>query len=129
MKRTFYFVVITLTLILGSLSSCTKDIPVPPSLPGTGNYSNSANSTILQANNWVKDANGFYVHTFKGFISPGSTVNVYLLAESNEVQINNYILFMRGQLWASVQDTDLKIFFRYSGQLPFTFLTIKVVFG
>jgi hypothetical protein len=127
MKRTFYLVLITGALTLFSISSCKKDPIDPGGYAGTGaNTGPAIVSTELQANNWVQHTSGFYIHTFEGIISQGQSVKVYLVEDGNEIQINHYIHYMGGQLWAGTEFTDLKIYYR-SSVLPFASLNIKMV--
>jgi hypothetical protein len=129
MKLIFNLVLLANIICLGT-TSCTKEqISSPPS---DGNYTNSYVSPEpfnLIANDWQQDQKGLYVHTFYNILSPGTgyRVNVYLLAHGREFLINHFIPFMGGQLWATYSKTDIKIFFRNSGNLPFTSLNIRVV--
>jgi hypothetical protein len=129
MKRAFYFVLITVTLALFGTSSCKKDPNLTGGYISTGNNTGSYNnSTLLQANNWVKHVSGFYIHTFNGIISQGQSVKVYLLDDDgSEILINQAIHFKDGQLWARTQFTDLEIHYRSSGTLPFSSLNIRLV--
>jgi hypothetical protein len=131
MKLIFKLVLLVNIICLGT-TSCTKEQISSPDTSSVGNNTNSYVSPEplnLVANDWQQDQNGLYVHTFYNILSPatGYKINVYLLAYGQELSLNRFILFMGGQLWATYSTTDIKIFFRISGALPFTSLNIKVV--
>lgn len=129
MKRIFYLLLVAGTAALFSISSCKKE-PLSPVPASTGNSPGPAIYIAdLRADNWVKDANGFYIHTFQNIIYRGASVKVYLLIDGKEEQIIQYIPFMGGQLWSSAYDSDVKIYYRCNGPLPFTSLNIKVTIG
>ena len=116
------------------MSSCKKDLPTVnedhPDIQPPYVYN-------LVANHWVRDANGFYNNKFQGLIASAYSGNngssapkVYLVTTNGEIQINQFIFFMGGELWASTTHSDLIIYFRYSGDmLPFSYLKIKMVIG
>jgi hypothetical protein len=122
-------------LTIFSLSSCKKD-----------NFSSSTNSdtsisdipssstTInLIAGYWEKDANGIYVSNFRGVICSANingnrAVKIYLVERNKETLINNSIFFLGGELWAVNTETDVKIIYHcYAQDLPFDYITVKVV--
>jgi hypothetical protein len=84
---------------------------------------------------WQKNADGAYVNLFKGAMQYGGgalPVRIYLVDQNSEALISSgAVMFMNGQLWSSTASPDIKIFYRpgSNGNLPFTRLNIKVVFG
>ena len=133
MKGIFFMAMITNALIISGLTSCEKDnlSPVPGgnTSPAVPTYTTTIN---LVAYHWVKDAYGIYTNTFGGVISPGNInnhkVKIYLVENGKETQINSFISFMGGELWATNTQTDVEINYRCSEQnLPFSHLVIKVV--
>ena len=136
MKRNFLLVLLLSTSILFSLNSCKKtEIQAPAIIrPNTGTTNAFPYINTLTASHWTKDEHGFYVSQFKDVLSPsyasGHTVKVYLLTDGKEQEINQLLIYMGGELWASVTSTDLDIVFRYVSDQPnppFSFLTIKLV--
>jgi len=130
MKLIFNLVLLVNIICLGT--SCTKEQISSPYPPGNNTNTYGSPQTInLTADNWQQDQNGLYVHTFHNILSSstGYRVNVYLLlAYGLQIPINHFILIMGGQLWATYSTTDIKIFFRNSGNPPpFTSLNIKVI--
>lgn len=128
MKHIFYFILVTAASVF-NITSCKKDTP-PPVRVSTGNYTTSSATYTadLRADNSTRYGIGFYVHTFQNIIYPGALVKVYLVTNGKEEQINQYIFFMGVQLWVSIYDSDLKIYYRTSGPGPIS-LKIKVVIG
>jgi len=127
MKRIFYLVLLVTIVSLGTIS-CSKEQIGSPASVGDNTNSNGPKSMNLTANNWQKDQNDLYVHTFHNILSSatGYRVNVYLLINGEELQINSFIPFMGGQLWATYTTTDVNIFFRNNSAPPPS-LDIKVV--
>jgi len=129
--------IIANALIIVTISSCEKENLSPGSTSGITTPITLPNTTTvnLVAGRWVKDANGIYVNTFQGVISPANTshrpVRIYLVSNyDKEVQINNFISFMGGELWATNTETDVLINYRSGNQpLPFSYLRVKVVVG
>lgn len=130
--KTMKHTLILSVFIIAVMSSCKKDLPTDneghPDIQPPYFYN-------LVANHWARDANGFYNNKFQGLMalassgSNGSRVaKVYLVTTNGEIQINHFIFFMGGELWAATTPPDLIIYFRYSGHaLPFSFLQIKLV--
>ncbi|HXL55717.1 MAG TPA: hypothetical protein VN958_05635 [Chitinophagaceae bacterium] len=134
MKRILSTVLIANALIILSLSSCKKENLSPGSTSNTTPTIEYTTTINVVAGRWVKDANGTYANTFQGVISPANTSNrsvkIYLVANGTETQINYYISFMGGELWATNTETDITINYRSKNQsLPFSYLLIKVVIG
>ena len=123
MKHTLYLLLTCMATLYG-VSSCKKDdIPVTNN---TGSQVRPVYVAEFQADNWIQDSNGFYVHTFHNVIYQGSSVKVFLVSGGREEQIHQYMPLMGGQLWANTHDADLTLFFRCSGPLPFSSLSIKI---
>jgi hypothetical protein len=136
MKHIFFTMLFVSAVTILGLSSCKKenlssesannhpDFNISPQVPTTMN---------LVASNWATDANGFYVSTFHGIISPANTNNshaikIYLADSGKDIQINQYIYFMGGELFGTSSETDVKINYRCNAQnLPFNALNIRVV--
>src|SRR6266511_5562279 len=100
MKRILSKMIIANALIIVTMSSCEKENLSPGSTSGNTTPITLPNTTTvnLVAGRWVKDANGIYVNTFQGVISPANTshrpVRIYLVSNyDKEVQINNFISF------------------------------------
>ncbi len=136
MKRILSKMIIANALIIVTMSSCEKENLSPGSTSGNTTPITQPNTTTyVVAGHWVKDANGIYVNTFQGVISPANTSNrlvrIYLVTNvGKEVQINNFISFMGGELWATHTETDVQINYRAGNQpLPFSYLPIKIVIG
>jgi len=121
-------------LTIFSLSSCKKD-NFSSSTNTDTSISNIPSSTTINliAGHWVKDANGIYVSNFPGVIYAANIqgnreVKIYLVENNKETLINNSILFMGGELWATNTQTDVKIIYHcYAQGLPFSYMNIKVV--
>jgi hypothetical protein len=132
MKPTFIKPIFIIAVIGFFMSSCKKDLPIAndngPEIQPPYVYN-------LMAEHWVREVNGFYSNRFHGLLalasngSNGSSVaKVYLVTTNGEIQINHFIFFMGGELWAATTPPDLIIYFRYSSNaLPFSFLQIKLV--
>lgn len=131
MKPSFIKPAFIIAVISFFMSSCKKDLPIAND---NGPAIQPAYVYNLEANHWVREVNGFYSNKFPGLIasaysgSNGSrAVKVYVIT-NGEIQINHFIFFMGGELWAATTAPDLVIYFRYSGNaLPFSFLKIKIV--
>ena len=131
MKRIFILVLLASTVTIFTVSSCKKDLQVP-SVNSGSDYKDPTSPVILnlKADNWISDGDGFHVNAFKNIIPPryySHPIKVYLLTENREIQINHFISFMGGELWASVNATDVTIIYHSFGQRPFDQLNIKVV--
>jgi len=131
MKRISLFVLITSAVTVFSISSCYKDELTPSD---NGNFINTAPApyTIdLIAAHWSEIVNGVYTCPFFNIIPPGyrnnREVKVYLLKADHEMQINDPILYMGGELSATTTATDVTINYRCYDELPFGYLDIKVV--
>ena len=117
------------------MSSCKKDLQNP--VTKSSSHDHPIFTYILVASNWDRDVNGFFVSRFKNFITTGcnssnrnNEIKVYVITTNGEIQINQFIFFMGGELWAETISSDLLIYFRYSGNThPFSYLNIKVVVG
>jgi hypothetical protein len=131
MKRIFILVLLASTVTIFTISSCKKDVQVPSVHTGSGYNAGTSPFTLnLKADDWISDGDGFYVNTFQNIIPPryySHTIKVYLLTENREIQINHFISFMGGELWASVTGTDVILIYHCSGQLLFDYLNIKVL--
>ena len=131
MKRTFILVLLASTVTIFTTSSCNKDLEVP--LAHTDHRSNAVTSSFtlnLKADKWVNAGDGFYVNSFRNIIPSqyfGRSTKVYLLTENCEIQINHFISFMGGELWASVNGTDVTIIYHCFDQRLFDYLNIKVL--
>ena len=131
MKRSFILLLLTSTVTISTVSSCKKDLQVasvhPGSGPGTGTSLYTAN---LKADNWINAGDGIFVNTFRNIIPSryyGRSTKIYLLTDDREIQINHYINFKGGELWASVSGTDVTIIYHCTGQLLFSSLNIKML--
>ena len=130
MKHKFLLILIAGTIAISGMSSCKKDVQLPPGGGGSNNI--QPIEYTLTASNWVLETDGFYSDNFKNLISAATTagrsVKVYLLDNGKQIQINQFIFFMDGELWASSTATDVKITYRNSdNKLPFDKLNIKIV--
>src|SRR6266699_1850145 len=83
---------------------------------------------ILVARDWQPEQNNIFTDSFNNLFqsSPDDkkTVRVYLMVNSSEIQINQFINYMQGQLWATTTSSDVKIHYRNFVQpkLPFDYL-------
>ena len=127
MKRAFYLGLVA-SIAIFSMTSCNKEtLPNPPgAVSGSGSNNAASNNINLIANHWEKDATGFYVCTFKNIIPAGSQAKIYLVTGGDERQINKFIFFMGGELWATGTGSDIKITYRSNSKPTFE-LNIKVV--
>ena len=122
--------VLLVTIVSLCTTSCSKEQVSSPASVGDNTNSNASPKTIsLTVYNWQQDQNGIYSHTFPNILSSatGYRVNVYLLINGQQLQINSFIPFMGGQLWATYNTTDVNIFFRNNSASPPPSLDIKVV--
>ena len=131
MKSIFILMVLASIVILFSVSSCRKDLQVPAIHTASGYNAGTSPFTLnLKADNWINAGDGFYVNTFRNIIPAryySHSIKVYLLTENREIQINHFISFMGGELWASVTGTDVTLIYHCRGQLLFDYLNIKVL--
>lgn len=131
MKRIFILVLLVSTVAVFIFSSCKKDLQVPSVHPGSNSNAGTSLFTLnLKADNWISEGDGIYVNNFRNIIHSryyGRSIKVYLLTENREIQINHFIYFMGGELWASVSGTDLTLIYHSFGQRPFDHLNIKVL--
>ena len=131
MKRIFIQVLLVSTVAIFILSSCKKDLQAYSD--HSDNSSNTGTSLFtfnLKADNWISEGDGIYVNSFRNIIHPryyGRSIKVYLLTENREIQINHFIYFMGGELWASVSGTDMTLIYHSFRQRPFDHLNIKVL--
>ena len=130
MKRIFTLVLLASTVTIFT-SSCKKDLQVSSVDAGNGHNAGTSPFTLmLKANEWINEGDGIYVSAFRNIIPPryyNHPVKVYLLTENREIQINHFISFMAGELWASVSGTDVTIVYHCFGQRRFDSLDIKVL--
>ena len=131
MKHTFTLVLLTSAVAIFTISSCKKDLQVP-SVHSVAGHDAGTSSLILnlKADNWKNDGDEFYVNYFQNIIPArfyGHPIKVYLLTGNREIQINHFISFMGGELWASVNGTDVTINYHCFGQRRFDYLNIKVL--
>jgi len=129
MKHIFNLVLLVTIISLGT-TSCSKEQIDSPDSVGNNTNSNASPKTInLTVYTWQQDQNGIYSHTFPNILSSatGYRVNIYLLINGQQLQINSFIPFMGGQLWATYTTTDVNIFFRNNSAPPPSPLDIKVV--
>lgn len=131
MKRIFILVLLASTFTIFTISSCKKDLQVPSVHTGNGYNAGTSSFTLnLKADDWISDGDGFHVNAFKNIIPPryySHPIKVYLLTETREIQINHFISFMGGELWASVNGTDVTLIYHCFGQRLFDQLNIKVL--
>ena len=125
MKQTLFAMVIVNTLIISTLSSCSKNdsLSDPVITPQSSIILN------LTAYHWETEANGIMVNAFVNVIPPSASnrsVRVYLVTNDQEKQINQPISFMDGALWATNTQTDIRIHYR-GNSLSLSYLNIKVV--
>lgn len=106
------------------ISACKKE--ELPRVPNTGSQTRPVFVSELRADKWTRDANGFYVHTFENVIYQGASVKVFLVSPGRDEQIKQYITYMDGQLWVTTRDADLALYYRCSGSIPFSSLTIRL---
>ena len=127
MKKIFKMLLAS-TVIVFTISSCNKDLQV---LPVQADKVGASPVILnLKADNWINNGDGIYVNTFKNIIPAryfGRSAKVYLLTEDREIQINHFIFFKQGELWASVTGTDVTLIYHCFGQFLFDKLEIKVV--
>jgi hypothetical protein len=131
MKRTILSICLTYITIFAGTSSCKKTELNSPDLPTTIDRSAYPSPLVVMrtTSDWVSDVTGFLTCTFKDVAPYGSrSVKVYLLTGGKEEQINQFIFFKGGHLWATWTGTDVKIVFYCScGQPTFEPLQIKIV--
>jgi len=124
------------------LTSCSKEVQHPSvdhhnistNQQPPSSYQKQQKILNLVASTWQRNADGVYVNFFKGAMQYGggaSPVLVYLDQNGGTLISSGAITFIGGQLWASIANPDIKIFYRpgSNGTLPFSRLNIKVVFG
>jgi hypothetical protein len=132
MKHISFFIVVTSAITTLSMSSCTKD-ELTPSVNDNFISTAPVPYTIdLFASNWGEIATGVYTCPFLNIIPPGYRngnypVKVYLLKADQEIQINDPILFMGGELSVTTIVPDVTINYRHYGKLPFDYLVVKIV--
>ena len=133
MKRLFTLVLLACTVSMFTISSCKKDLQVPSVHTVGGDNAGTSPFTLnLKADNWIGEGDGLFVNTFRNIIPSryySQPKKVYLLSEDREIQINHFISFMGGELWASVNGTDVILIYHCFGQRRFDYLNIKVVIG
>jgi hypothetical protein len=133
MKQIFFMMLIASALTIFGLSSCKKDNFSSSTPSDTSSNPLSSTTINLTAGHWDKNANGIYVCNFRGVIPSANinsnrTVKIYLVERNKETLINNSIPYLGGELWAVNTETDVKIIFHcYAQDLPFDYLTVKVV--
>jgi hypothetical protein len=131
MKRFIISICMACATILAGTSSCKKSELNPSNmrLSPDGNAYPAPLIVVRTTSDWVNDVTGFPTCTFKNVVPYGSrSVKVYLLTGGKEEQINQFIFFMGGQLWATWTGTDVKIVFSCSCDKPaFEPLHIKIV--
>ena len=131
MKRLSILVLLTSAVAIFTISSCKKDLQVPSVHTVIGYDAGTSPLTLsLKADNWKSDGDEVYVNSFQNIIPTryyGRPLRVYLLTENREIQINHFIFFMGGELWASVKGTDVTINYHCFGQRRFDYLDIKVL--
>jgi hypothetical protein len=130
MKRIFILLLATIATIF-TFTSCNKDLQVAP-VPAEDTYKvvTSPLTLDLVAGDWINNGDGIHVNTFKNIIPAryfGHSTKVYLLTEEGETQINHFISFKGGKLWASLSGTDVTLIYHSLGQRLFDNLKIKVV--
>lgn len=131
MKRIFMLVLLASTVAIFTVSSCKKDLQVP-SVNSGSDYKAPTSPVILnlKADDWTSDGDEFYVNTFQNIIPAryySHSIKVFLLTENREIQINRFISFMGGELWASVNGTDVTLIYHCFGRRLFDQLNIKVL--
>jgi hypothetical protein len=125
MKHLFFKMVIVSTLIISALNSCKKHeyLPVQDTSGGTPVIMN------LTAHHWEAVGDGVFVNTFKDVISgTKSYVKVFLEANGTETLLDHPVRFENGAIWATSTETDVKIYFRGTGESAL-YVNIKVVIG
>jgi len=133
MKHKFFIVLLT-CIISFSTFSCKKEQVNSPGSPDTGNSNGNTNTQLeslyFVANNWQLNPDGIYVHTFQTTMSANdvSRAKAYMSINGTYLLISPSIGYQNGTLWPTFSTTDVKINFRGSGVLPFTFLNIRVTF-
>jgi len=127
MKNLLIIMAIVSTVILSTLTSCTKEDSLPNRANGTTLQPVALNLTTYQ---WEQKGGGVFVNTFRNVIAPQNAnywAKIYLVAYGTDIPINRPIRFMDGTLWATSTQTDIAIFYR--GNLANAgHLNIKVVF-
>jgi hypothetical protein len=129
MKRFLLTMIAADALIILSLTSCNKEVPLPIH---TTPFTEPISINNLVAGRWIKNDRGIYVCIIKGVLSNVNTrnrsVNIYLIANGKETQINRPISFMKGKLWAGNANIDIELNFLPENRIfPFSYLVIKVV--
>jgi hypothetical protein len=112
-KHTFFpALFITSMMSVFCLSSCKKIELSVPDL-GSGGSSLAFPAIInLQTGQWIKDTNGFFDANFPSILPAGSGtrhVEIYLLENGQKTQINQFIFYRDGELWATYNSSDVKI--------------------
>jgi hypothetical protein len=123
MKR--ILIMVTTSLLIMLVSSCTKNDYVPDTSTTTSRQTLTLNLTTYH---WVPEAEGIFVNTFSNIIPAGYTnpiVKVYLVQNGNEEQISPFAT-NNASLWATNTQTDVQIHYRDSYH-NFWYLNIKVV--
>ena len=130
MKRIFTLVLLASAVTIFT-SSCKKEVEVSSVHTRSGSKADTSPFTLtLKADNWLNEGDGFYVNSFKNIIPPryyNHSIKVYLLTDNREIQINHFISFMGGELWATVNGTDVTLIYHCFSQRSFDQLNIKVV--
>lgn len=132
MKHISFVILITSAMTTLSLNSCNKDDDLTPAVNDSFiNIAATPYTIDLVASYWNKIVTGVYTCSFLNIIPPGyrnnREVKVYLLKAEQQLQINNPIRFMGGELSAITTPTDVTINFRHYGELPFDYLKVNVV--
>jgi hypothetical protein len=122
-----------ITIVVASVlmvASCSKEpTPTPQQ---TGSYQPPKVLNVV-ADNWVQQAyTGLYVNPFVGILQNRFAARVYLESSGGEMLLSSTPAdFSTGEIWITMNSTDLIINFRdVSGDpLPFSRLNIKIVFS
>ena len=133
MKHTFFpaFFIMSMMSVF-CLSSCKKiELSVPD--PGASGGSSLTFPAIinLQTGQWIKDAEGFYDANFPNILPAGSGIHhveIYLLENGQKTQINQFIFYRGGELWATYNSSDVTITYHNAREEknPFYQLNIEV---
>ncbi len=116
-------------IVMVSLAACFKENGYSSENDGNG-FGNVPEFTILTADNWAQDGNGFYTHVFKDVVPQGvRSIDVYLLRDGHETQINHFIFYSGGELWATYDAKDVYLTFNAHGSNTVISLKIKLVFN
>jgi hypothetical protein len=123
---------IAIALIIVGLGSCKKENEYPASTSTNSGYHYPVTINNLIAGQWIKNGGGYYVCEMPGVptsIDPAShNIKIYTVRNNEDVQINPSILFMGGTLSAAMIGNDVQLtFFPINGNMPFSYLVIKIV--